>query len=187
MALVWMSSANQYLKDEKVKYRANTATLAQETKRYKTSDSLNAVRVGILTLRIEEYKELRAKDLATINTLKIKNRKLTQISKVQTTTTAEISGSIRDSIVYRDKFITDTLQCLHYNDHWLQVDACIDHNGEFDGTITNTDSIYIVASVQYKRFLGFLWRTSKIKNKQVDVVSSNPHTVINSVEYVIID
>jgi hypothetical protein len=45
----------------------------------------------------------------------------------------------------------------------------------------------IVETVQYKRFWGFLWKTKKIKNREIDVVSKNPATKILGVEFVTIE
>lgn len=54
---------------------------------------------------------------------------------------------------------------------------------EFTGTFENRDSLLVAETVKYKRFLGFLWKTSKVKDRKVDVVSKNPHTKILGVEF----
>ena len=50
--------------------------------------------------------------------------------------------------------------------------------------ISNRESLKIVETVKYKRFLGFLWKTNKVKSRQVDVVSQNPATSIVNVDYI---
>ena len=60
-------------------------------------------------------------------------------------------------------------------------------DGEFTGTFVNRDSVLIVATVQYKRFLNFLWKTKKVKNREIDIISKNPHTKIMGVEYIEIE
>ena len=53
--------------------------------------------------------------------------------------------------------------------------------------ITTRDSLLIVETVQYKRFLGFLWKTNRIKNRSFDVVSLNPNTTIEDFKVVTIE
>ena len=60
-------------------------------------------------------------------------------------------------------------------------------NKTFEGRLEVRDSLIIVESVKYKRFLGFLWKTNKVKNRQIDVVSKNPHTKIVGTELVVIE
>ena len=52
--------------------------------------------------------------------------------------------------------------------------------------IKNKESLRVVESVVYKRFLGFLWKTDKIKERQVSVTSLNPNTEIKDCEYIFI-
>lgn len=53
-----------------------------------------------------------------------------------------------------------------------------------DLTVNSTDSLVIGVTTEYKRFLGFLWRTKKIKSQKVYAISKNPHTTITNVECV---
>lgn len=174
------------LKDEREKYRANTETLAKCVEQYKTKDLLNAAQVGALTLTIEEYERYRANDLELIKTLQIKNRDLQNVTTTQAITIAKLDGTVRDSIIYKDRYTTDTLRCIDIDDEWYELHGCANKDGKFDGTFINRDSLLIAVSIKYKRFLGFLWKTSKVKDRKIDVVSRNPHTKIQGVEYVII-
>ena len=171
---------------ERDKYRSNTETLLQDVRTYQTKDSLNAAKVGNLELKLSEYKKYRAGDLELIKTLQIKNRDLQAVTTAQSQTIIKLRGSVRDSIVYRDNIIVDTLQCLDITDKWFDLHGCTNKRKEFTGTFTNRDSILIAETVKYKRFLGFLWKTSKVKDRKIDVVSKNPNTKIMGVSFITI-
>ena len=171
------------LKLDRDTYRSNTTTLLDSVEQYKAKSGLNAARAGTLTLRLSEFEKLRAEDAKVIEDLKIKNRSLDQFTSVQTQTIQQLKGVVRDSIVYRDKLILDTLKCIKLNYEYLDLVGCID-NGVFSGSIDIKDHLQILITTKYKRFLGFLWRTKKVKDTRVDVSSKNPNTRIVGVEVI---
>lgn len=175
------------LTDERDRYRSNTEILLQDVKTYQTKDSLNAIKVGNLELSLAEYKKYRADDLALIKTLQTKNRDLERVTTTQMETINELRATVRDSVVYLPgDTVTTVLRCIEYSDKWVDLDGCIINN-TFSGKIITRDSLLIAETVQYKRFLGFLWKTKKIKNREIDVVSKNPATKILGVEFVTIE
>ena len=175
------------LTEERDRYRSNTEILLQDVKTYQTKDSLNAAKVGNLELSLAEYKKYRADDLALIKTLQTKNRDLERVTTTQMETINELRATVRDSIVYLPgDTVTTVLRCIEYSDKWVDLDGCIINN-TFSGKIITRDSLLITESVQYKRWLGFLWKTKKIKNREIDVVSKNPATKILGVEFVTIE
>lgn len=175
------------LTEERDRYWSNTEILLQDVKTYQTKDSLNAIKVGNLELSLAEYKKYRADDLALIKTLQAKNRDLQRVTTAQMETINELRANVRDSIVYLPvDTVTTVLRCIEYSDKWVDFDGCIINN-MFSGKIITRDSLLITESVQYKRWLGFLWKTKKIKNRQIDVVSKNPATKILGVEFVTIE
>lgn len=185
---IWVqhSRINQ-LTGERDKYRTNTETLLQDVRTYQTKDSLNAAKVGNLELKLSEYKKYRADDAALIKSLQTKNRDLQRVTTAQMETLNELRANVRDSIVYLPgDTVTNVLRCIEYSDKWVDFDGCIINN-TFSGKIITRDSLLIAETVQYKRFLGFLWKTKKIKNREIDVVSKNPHTKIMGVEYIEIE
>lgn len=175
------------LKAETYRYQQNTNVLMQDISRYRTSDSLNAVKVGVLSLKLDELEELRAGDMKTIEKLKVDKRGLEQLITIQMQSIANLKGKVKDSIVYVNNIIQDTLQALNVSDEWIDLHGEIYDDGSFSGTLEVRDSLTIVESVQYKRFLGFLWRTKRIKSREVDVVNKNPYTTIMGVESIIIE
>lgn len=161
---------------------SNTNALLEEVEHYRTSDSLNAVKASILTLKMAELEKHRADDLKTIETLKIKRNELEQYTALQTRTIAELQGKARDTIIIRDSVIVEHLTCIDIADAWIDLHGCIDPDDNFSGTLEVRDSLLVVETVQRKRFLGFLWKTKRVKSREIDVVSKNPYTDIVGVE-----
>ena len=175
------------LTEERDRYRSNTEILLQDVKTYQTKDSLNAIKVGNLELSLAEYKKYRADDLALIKTLQAKNRDLERVTTTQMETINELRATVRDSVVYLPGDTTTVLRCVDIVEPWFELHGCATPDGQFTGTHINRDSLLIAETVQYKRWLGFLWKTNKIKNRQIDVVSKNPATKILGVEFVTIE
>lgn len=188
-AAFWVQQSRiKRLTDERDKYRSNTETLLQDVRTYQTKDSLNAAKVGNLELKLSEYKKYRADDAALIKSLQTKNRDLQRVTTAQMETINELRANVRDSIVYLPGDTTKTvLKCVDISDPWFSLNGITTPDGTFSGTFVNRDSILIVATVQYKRFLNFLWKTNKVKNREIDIISKNPHTKIIGVEYIEIE
>lgn len=186
---IWVqrSRINQ-LTGERDKYRTNTETLLQDVSRYQTKDSLNAAKVGVLELKLSEFEKYRASDAELIKTLQTKNRDLERVTTTQMETINELRATVRDSVVYLPgDTVTTVLRCVDIVEPWFELHGCATPDGQFTGAHINRDSLLIVETVQYKRWLGFLWKTKKIKNRQIDVVSKNPATKILGVEFVTIE
>ena len=187
-AAFWVQHARiKSLTAERDKYQSNTETLLQDVREYQTKDSLNAAKVGNLELSLSEYKKYRADDLALIKTLQTKNRDLERVTTTQLETINELRGTVRDSVVYLPgDTVTTVLRCIEYSDKWVDFDGCIINN-TFSGKIITRDSLLITETVQYKRWLGFLWKTKRIKNREFDIVSKNPNSKITGFEVITIE
>lgn len=168
---------------EKEYYYSNTNSLLFDIEKYKTDDSLNAVKIGSLQLTISEYKKYRGDDLKLIESLKVDKKKLQSVTTAQTKTILKLKGSVRDSIVYRDNYIVDSLKCITIREKWFDMIGCFNRKNEFEGSFENRDSLVIVNHVKQKRFLGFLWYYGEKENR-VDAVSKNPNTTIEGLEYI---
>ena len=186
---IWVQRSRiNTLTGERDKYRTNTETLLQEVSRYQTKDSLNAAKVGVLELKLSEFEKYRASDAELIQTLQTKNRELERVTTTQMETINELRATVRDSVVYLPgDTVTTVLRCVDIVEPYFELHGCATPDGQFTGTHINRDSLLIVETVQYKRWLGFLWKTKKIKNRQIDVVSKNPATKILGVEFVTIE
>lgn len=175
------------LTEERDRYRSNTEILLQDVRTYQTKDNLNAAKVGNLELKLSEYKKYRADDAALIKSLQTKNRDLQRVTTAQMKTINELRANVRDSIVYLPgDTVTTVLRCIEYSDKWVDLDGCIINN-TFSGKIITRDSLLITESVQYKRWLGFLWKTKRIKNREFDIVSKKPNSKITGFEVITIE
>lgn len=186
---IWVQRSRiNTLTGERDKYRTNTETLLQEVSRYQTKDSLNAAKVGVLELKLSEFEKYRASDAELIKTLQTKNRELERVTTTQMETINELRATVRDSVVYLPgDTVTTVLRCVDIVEPYFELHGCATPAGVFTGTHINRDSLLIAETVQYKRWLGFLWKTNKIKNRQIDVVSKNPATKILGVEFITIE
>lgn len=173
------------LTGERDRYRSNTTALLRDVEHYRTSDSLNAVKTEVLSLKLSEMERYRAEDLKTIESLKLRKKDLEQITSVQMQTIADLRGTVADTVVMVRE-VRDTVQVLHVSDEWIDLHGIV-ADGAFDGTLEVRDSIYIVESVKRARFLGFLWRTKRVKSREVDVMNKNPYTEIMGIESIIIE
>lgn len=187
VALVVQHGKIKHLRAERDTYRTNTQVLMEDVKRYQTKDSLNVATIGVLELKLSEFKKYRAEDAELIKSLKVKNRDLEAVTTAQMQTISELRAELKDSIVYLPgDTVERVVKCIEYRDRYLDVVGCVIDN-VFSGEVVSRDSLTIVNTVQYKRFWGFLWKTKKVKNRQIDVVSKNPHTQIMGVEYIEIE
>lgn len=182
---IWVqrSRINQ-LTGERDKYRTNTETLLQDVSLYQTKDSLNAAKVGVLELSIQDYERFMKEDADLINKLKRKNEELQNFSKIQAETIIKIRAQVKDSLIY---IPGDTayrlIPCVSFRDSWTNIEACV-YNDTLIGDIQIRDSLILYETIIYKRFLGFLWKTKKIKERSFNIVSKNPYTEIKGVEVV---
>jgi uncharacterized protein YxeA len=193
IALVFAFSKIHSLKEENTRLKSNQDILLtekefvmSENQKYKVSDSLNAVRVSELELTLKEYKRYRSEDLKLIEQLKAGKSDLQKIITSQYETISTLSAKLQDSIrIDTATNQVDTLKCFDYKSKWTDVKGCVDlRRDTVELQINNRESLKVVETVTYKRFLGFLWKTNKVKSRQVDVVSENPNTEIMNCEYI---
>lgn len=170
---------------ERDRHAGNTAALLFDVQRYRVRDSLSAARVQSLELTIREYERFRAEDAALIKEMKQRNRDLAAVNKTQSQTIIDLRAVPKDTIIIaKDSLIIPAVK-IHSGDAWYDFDGLLTKE-EFTGTLRNRDSLVVAETVKYRRFLGFLWKTKQIKDRQVDVVSKNPHTEILGVEHITI-
>lgn len=176
---------NRLLSNQEILLTQNETTMA-ESQTYKVSDSLNAAKVSELQFTLKEYKKYRTQDLQLIEQLRIKKSDLQKIISSQIETINHLSTKLSDSIkIDTSSNEIDTLKCFNYKSKWTDVSGCIDLKYDtINLQIKNRESLKIIETVVYKRFLGFLWKTNKVKDRQVDIVSENPHTEIINLDYV---
>lgn len=171
------------LTQERDKYKQNTEILLGESKTYKVRDSLNAIKVESLELTMKEYEKYRAEDVGLIKDLKKRNEDLKSVNKTQQETIIRLSAVPKDTIVLIDSILIKAKK-VHCGDYWYDFDGILTES-DFKGTLINRDSLLIAETIRYKRFLWF--KTKKIKSREINAVSLNPHTEIMGLEHIIIE
>lgn len=185
IAVILVDRKIDRLTAERDRYKGNTETLLSDVETYRVRDSLNAARVQSLELTVKDYERFRSEDAMLIKSLQRKNRDLASVNKTQSETIISLQSVPKDTVVItKDSLIVPAVR-IHSGDAWYDFDGLLTKE-EFAGTLRNRDSLVVAETVKYKRFLGFLWKTKQIKDRQVDVVSKNPHTEILGVEHIII-
>ena len=175
--IVIMFKQNNIISQDRDLYKRNMNSALIECVEWKTKDSLSAAKNATLNLKISELEKYRIDDINQINQLKKKNEELNNLIKNSSKTEIKIITQLKDTVIYKD-----TVKYFNWNDNWTSVKGLIQKD-TVDLNISNSDSLVISVATKYKRFLGFLWKTKKIKDQNVYVVSKNPHTTITNIEY----
>ena len=175
--IVIMFKQNNIISQDRDLYKRNMNSALIECIEWKTKDSLSAAKNATLNLKISELERYRINDINQINQLKKKNEELNNLIKNSSKTEIKIITQLKDTVIYKD-----TVKYFNWNDNWTSVKGLIQKD-TVDLNISNSDSLVISVATKYKRFLGFLWKTKKIKDQNVYVVSKNPHTTITNIEY----
>lgn len=173
------------LRNDRDRYKGNTEALMTDVERFQVRDSLSAARVEALELTVKEFERFRSEDAALIRELRQRNRDLASVNTTQAQTIIEMSAIPRDTVIIRDSIPVKAV-AVHCGDAWYDFDGLLTEN-EFSGNLTNRDSLILAETVKYHRFLGFLWKTKRVDERQATVVSRNPHTQVLGVEHVVIE
>lgn len=184
-------NSNKNLKQENSRLKSNQEILLAENSithanvlKYKLSDSLNAVKLSALELKLSEYKKYREQDLKLIEQLKVNKSDLQNVITAQSETINSLSTRLRDTAIVNS---ADTIKYFNYTSKWTDVSGLINLSRDsVDIQIKNRESLKAVETVKYKRFLGFLWKTGKVKSRNLDIISENPNTNIVNCEYIYI-
>lgn len=177
MALSWLYKTE---KQEKKRLANNQEALLTDIETYKTEAGKNAASVLRLELSKSELEKYNKDLTQTVSDLKIKISRIQSASTTATSTDYSITTPVRDSIVYRDRLIPDTLKRITYNDAWLGLDGTI-QKGIFSGNIQSRDTLVQIVHRIPKKFLFFKWGTKAIRQ---EVTTKNPHSKIVYTQYI---
>lgn len=184
LAVVFLINGTLKLQEENKRLTNNQAVLLDSMQTYKVADSLNVAKINVLELSLSDYKKYREEDAALIK--KLKADKLSAATSINTTTTTDIKTPVKDSIIYKDRFVPiDTVKQINYDSKWTSVHGYL-ANDTINLNIVNREELLIVESFVKKRFIGIklpIWLFG-YKTKSVDVVSKNPNTEIKNLEYI---
>lgn len=183
LVLISVASTSIYqtvkLQKENDSLKSNQATLLNGIEHYKLADSLNAVKVGELSLSLKEYKKYRAEDAALIK--KLKSDKLNAIGSIKTETIIEhVPVHVRDTVYELEK-----LKAFDYKSKWTDVTGIIKPDSVLL-SIANREELLITESFEKKKFL-FIKLPAWLfgyKSKKINVVSKNPNTTVTNAEFI---
>ena len=96
-------------KSECKRLAANQEALMNECAEYQSESERNAMKTLELQLSYDELNEHYQDIVAKAEDLKLKVKRLQSASDAGTNTEVEIQTVLRDSIIYRDRILTDTL------------------------------------------------------------------------------
>lgn len=165
-----------------MQYKQNQETLLDSLEYYKTLDSLNTVRIGSLTLSLEDYKKYRAEDYSIVNSA-AKHEKLSSVNAVSSETSNSIITILRDTV--RDTIYADTIKAFSYKSKYTDINGLI-FSDSIKIDIHNREELIVMQSIEKKKFLGIrlpIWLFGQ-KRVNVRVVSKNPNTQIINSEFV---
>lgn len=181
-----MCNRIQHLTEENNRLSNNQETLLTENEHYKIRDSLNVSKTNQLELKLSELKKYKSEYTQLVKDLNIKNSQLEQIISINAETITNLKAMLRDSIrLDTVSNIIDTLKCFEYKSKYTDVSGCINKD-IIDMQIRNRESLKAIESKKKKKFLFFklpIWLFG-YKSKQLDIVSLNPNTTIEYIEYI---
>ena len=163
---LWVQQSRiKRLTDERDKYRSNTETLLQDVRTYQTKDSLNAAKVGNLELQIIRIQKIPGGRCGVNQIVADKEPGFAKGYDGTNGNDKRITGERPGIVLYNlpGDTVTTVLRCIDIVEPWFELHGCTTPAGVFTGTHINRDSLLIAETVQYKRFLGFLWKTKKDK------------------------
>jgi len=172
-------------------YQCNERALIDGIEHYKTCNDLSCARVDELELSLADAKKVIGDDSKVIETLKSKIKDMSKFDRIATKTEIKVVEKLKDTTIVKERetIFRDTIRDVKYIDvvkPYYDVHATIAHD-TIDLDIVTRDSLLVVETIKYKRFLGFLWKTKRIKSRTIDVVSKNPNTIIEDIQVVTID
>lgn len=156
----------------------NIEVLYDSVVHYKVADSLNAAKVAELQFSEKKLLQLYNEDRVLIEQL-TKKAKLQTVEKIETIIHDTVTVKLRDTL------LLDSAKYFKYNSKWSDVEGYITQDS-LSMNITNREALLITESLEKKKFLFIrlpIWLFG-YKNKRLDVVSRNPNTQIQSVEYI---
>jgi hypothetical protein len=164
----------------------NIEVLTGEADRYRVRDSLNVVSARELSLKLADYERYRAEDARLIGELRADKKRIESVVAVQQQTIRELQLPIEPVVVVKENLTTDTIRQIAYSDRWLEFRAWEDSPDSMRVQIISRDSLLIVEHIIPRRFLGFLWKTRRAKERRIEALPKSPYTEIIDTEFVTI-
>lgn len=167
------------IRQERDRYQQNCEALLSDMKQWRVDSTSMATDVKSLRLTVDEFKRYRAEDLAKIKHMGVKIKHLEATAKQQLEVNAEITASVKDSVVIRDTVPVLVKSVSMVTPH-IQLSGIIERDsliGKIHLPVTLRQAVWI----EYKRRWLF-WK--KIVAVHQTITSDNPHVEIKYSEYI---
>lgn len=161
--------------NETVRIKSNNeAVLLGENEMYRINDSLQAVSVGVLTLKLKDYERFRSEDAAVISQLRGKLKDAQTLITVQSVTIREFEGRAADTVIKWVDRPPEPGKRMEASDRWGSV-WCELIGDEFKAGYSSVDSLYAKRHVEYqRRFLWWKWKPQE----RWEFMNANPNNKI---------
>lgn len=135
--------------------------------------------VGQLEMTIKQLQAGKLLDTETIKALGIETKRLQAVARVETRTFTKIVVQIRDSLIYKDRIVIDSIGLLNFTDGWTTLHGRI-KGRVFDGYATHRAKIKLIEYYTPKKFWFIRYGC---RERNFAATSDNPRDSITSVSY----
>lgn len=167
------------MKKERDRYQMNSDALLSDMKQWRVDSALMATDVKSLRLTVDEFKRYRSEDLARIKQMGVKIKNLEAAAKHRLEVNAEITATVKDSVIIRDTVPVLVKSVSMVTPH-IQLSGIIEKDsiiGKIHLPVTLRQAVWI----EYKRRWLF-WK--KVAAVHQTITSDNPHVEIKYSEYI---
>lgn len=168
-----------HLRGEQRRLLRNQHSLLADIDLYRTREGESAATVELLELRIDEFREQRARDADYIRSLDIRLRRAESYAKSATESRYTATLPLRDTIILRDT-IRDTVRIFEYDDAWSSMSGHI-ANDTIRYDLRSIDTLRQVVHRVPRKIWFIKYGTKAIRQ---EITSSNPHTTLVYTEYI---
>lgn len=163
----------------------NQEVLLDSVQHYIVKDSLNAATTEKLQLSINQLEKYRTEDLDIINELRLSKSSLQQYISSSLENKVTITTPVRDSIIYLDTIQKIEAKSFDFKSEWTDVKGIV-YDDSIHLEIFNREALIITQSYVKKKlwFIKLPIWLFGYKTEKIDVVSKNPNTKIQSVEFI---
>jgi len=171
--LMWKSE-----RKERIRTESNQNALLFDIEHYKTSDSLNAVKIQSLELSKSELKKYESELVDKLKKQDIKIKRLESVTQIETNTKVEFITVVKDSLIQvagKDSFIY--IKCIDYKNPFIDFVGCKVSEDSVSVKIKIPVNLDIIAHRVPKHFL---FIPHGVKSIDIDIISSNPYTEITA-------
>lgn len=165
----------QEVKEDRDAYQNNTYGLMTDIEQLRQDSTTQAYQIQQLSLTVDEYETYRAEDLKTIQSLKLKLKNVTSISKQE----LEVHAPIQAPII-QDSVPTHISTIKLQNQH-ISFIGKIQHDSLIADIQIPIQLTQIIHKVPKHKFLWWSWGCKGVK--QI-IMTNNPYVHLNYSEYI---